>query len=285
VSRPTISRRFSDTLLSAVLVMAVVVALAIGVMCDARGELIGEYDLTQGETLSPQNLVPLIVPERLGDLTFELPIPPGNATFTFNGTGSRWGNATNTPGAGVSVAVPSNFGNYTIGLRFSFGAMSSGLYQRLLRFDDIDNGMYVFGNGSGTGTFRFYDGAEFPSGGDLMNNTPVDFVMTRDGGSGQVYGYTIAYSPNPVVTPVLNFVDDDDELVSTGGVLEFFRDQTGGIEFSPSGSASLIKLWDVPLTAGEITYSMVPEPATVALLAAAGGGAMLYLRHRRRRLR
>ncbi len=273
--RPSVNRGFSDTLLVAVLVMATVVALAIGLASDARGELIGNYDLTQGtQLLSEQNLAS--GPNALGDLTFL----PGNATSTFNGTGWNWSGATQNPGAGVSVGVPSNFGNFTIGLRFSLGQVND--YRRIILFDAADDqGMYAF-----NGVFRAITGS-FPQGGTISANTTVDFVLTRSSsGLRPVTGYQIDSSgPTPVATPIFNFDDTSNFFVSTGNVTQFFRDNTGGTEYSSSGTVSLIKIWNEPLSAGEIPYAMVPEPATVALLAVAGGGAMLYLHRRRRRLR
>jgi hypothetical protein len=178
----------------------------------------------------------------------------------------------------VSVGTPTISGNYTIGLRFSFSQVDD--YRRVILFNAAaDQGMYTF-----NGTFRAVAGS-FPEGGSISANETVDFVLTRSGGNQTVTGYTIAYGgPTPVSTPIFSFTDSSGFFVSTGN-LTFFRDNIGGTEYSSNGTASLIRIWDAPLSAGDITYSMVPEPATVALLAAAGGGAMLYLHRRRRRLR
>jgi hypothetical protein len=166
MTRTSAKHRFSDTLLVAVLVMATAVAVAIGLVSDARSELIGNYDLTQGTGLSADNLAS--GPNALGDLSFL----PGNATSGFNGTGWHWSGATLSPGAGVSVAAPPNFGNFTIGLRFSLGQVND--YRRIILFDvGDDEGMYAF-----NGVFRAVADIS-PEGGTVSANTTVDFVLTR----------------------------------------------------------------------------------------------------------
>jgi hypothetical protein len=117
-------------------------------------------------------------------------------------------------------------------------------------------------------------------------DTPVDFILTRSSGNQTVTGYKVDYSgPTPVANSIFTFTDFSNFFVSTGNVTQFFRDNTSGMDYSSSGSASLIRIWDEPLTGTALNFSMVPEPGTIALLAVAGGGAILFLHRRRRTLR
>ncbi len=269
MSRPSINRGFSETLLAAVLAMAVVIALAVGLARDARGELIGDYDLTQGATLSPQNLA-----VGLDDLSF-LPASP---TSTFNGTGWHW-DSVGSPGATVSADVDDGFGNFTIGLRFALGQVSG--FNRVILFNATDDrGLYV-----DDGSFTLF-GSPI-TGGSIGLDETVDVVITRSNvGMMPVNVYTIDYSgPTPEATQIGATFNDTFGIFTFGTLAQFFRDDNGGTEFSPSGTASLIRIWDAPLSGVELDSSMVPEPATIALLAVAGSGALLCLHRRRRRLR
>jgi hypothetical protein len=202
----------------------------------------------------------------------------------FNVNGWSWSGATGTVGTGLTVSGlidsdAGDFDNYTLGIRFSFGQVDA--FRRLIRFADSDLGMYI-----GDFRFQFYDNISFPTGGSIASGVPVDFVLTRDGSLNQVKAYPIDYTDiDNVVADLLFTVTDSTNIAeSADGTLQFFRDQTGGTEFSDSGTASLIRIWDAPLDATDIPTSMipVPEPATMTLLAvAATGSLLLWMRCRR----
>lgn len=272
MSRPSISRGFSDTLLAAVLVMAVAIGLAIGVASDVRGDLIGEFDLKTG--------------------TFANAVLSSNMTMTgeplptsgnFTASGWTWSGAT-SPGTGLRlenlpVTFNGTFSQYTIAAEFDFGQVSS--YRRLMLLTPNDSGLYV-----NSGKFEIV-GYSPPGNfsGNITANNKTNIVVTRTStGNVTVYQVSNPESPTPDVDPLFTFTDGSNIMVSPGnGTMEFFRDD--GSDFSISGNASLIKIWDTPLTPEEVAFAFVPEPSTVALLAVAGGGAVLYLHRRRRRLR
>jgi hypothetical protein len=270
--RPSINRGFPDAFLTAVLVMASVLAFAIGVMSDARGALIGDFDLTSGTFDNAVPSSPIA-----GIMTGQ--VSGGTGNFTVDGW--SWSGAT-TPGSGLRLeGLPATangtFSQYTIAIEFAYGVVGPAQY-RLMWLTSGDDGLYV--NNS---KFAMY-GYPVTDNGTLTANQTTNFVVAR-AGNGTVTAYQVLNpeAPNPTVNQLFTFLDSSGILVSSNGTMEFFRDNgTPPSEFSTSGTASLIKLWDVPLTADEVKFAFVPEPATIALLAVAGGGAMLYL-HRRRR--
>jgi hypothetical protein len=269
---PSIDRRFAETFLAAVLGMAVAVALAVGLMSDANGAPlpIGEFDLTTGTFDNSGSAGGTLTLSGVGDV-------PGALN---PGTGWTWSDAT-TPGTGLKLeGVPDTVlgasGNYTIAVEFSFGTVSGT--RRLMWFNASDDGLYV--NNS---QFAMYGPPSLSDNGTLSVNVPANFVVTRGNGTVSAYQITNPQTSNPTVLPLFSFNDSvSNYLASSNGTMEFFRDNTNSpIEFSSSGSATLIKIWDVPLSGDDLKFAFVPEPATVTLLAVAGGGAMLYL-HRRR---
>lgn len=272
---PPVNRGFSDTLLVAVLVMATAVAVAIGLVSDARGALIGEYDLTTGTFANAVPSSPIS-----GNLSGV--VSGGTGNFTLDGW--SWSGAT-TPGNGLRLeglpaTANSTFSQYTIAIEFAFGVVQP-LQYRLMWLTSGDNGLYV-----NNGKFAMY-GYSVTDNGTLTANQTTNFVVTR-AGNGTVTAYQVfnPESPNPTANQLFTFNDSSGILVSSNGTMEFFRDNgSPPAEFSTSGTASLVKVWNVPLTAEEVKFAFVPEPATAALVVVAGGGVMLYLHRRRSRLR
>lgn len=252
--------------------LSVVLALVAMGQSARAANLIGSYDLAAG---SYANLI-----SGSGSLGALSPVST-SGTFGFVTSGSNpgwsWSGAT-APGTGLTLSgLPANdigatFGSYSIGVRFSLGQVSG--YRRLIQFKDFDVGQYVF-----DGTFRFYDNGNNPEGGSITANTTVDFVLTRTV-SGTVTGYV-----NGSSVPVLSFVDGSDARTDANRTLHFFRDNTGGSDFSTSGNASLLRVWNGPLTAAEIPTAMtaVPEPMTSVLLAVGAAGVGLRMSWRRTR--
>jgi hypothetical protein len=251
------------------LVAAITVALATSLAHAAPPTLIGDYILTTGSftnaVTGTQALGSLGVVASTGSTGF--------VTGTASDAGWFWNGAT-LPGTGLSVSgLPLNaggaFANYSIGMRFQFSDVSS--YRRLITFADVDTGMYVT-----NGMFNFYDDGE-NKGGSISADTFVDFVLTRNGTTNQVTGYV-----NGVSTPVLQMSDNSGHGRSPSGTLQFFRDNTGGAEFSPAGRISLLRIWNGPLAAADIPMSMVPEPSALAL-GGLGVAAILFRAWQRRR--
>jgi hypothetical protein len=245
-----------------------IVALA-GAPASASPTLIGDYVLTTGSFTNA-----VTGTQALGSLSV---IPSTGTTGFVTGTASDagwfWSGASGQ-GTGLSLSgLPLNdgggFGKYSIGMRFSFSAVSE--FRRMIAFADVDPGMYVT-----SGTFNFYSGAN-NTGGSITPDTFVDFVLTRNGTG--VTGYV-----NGSSTPVLSLVNDSAVGRSPGGTLQFFRDNTGGVEFSPAGRISLLRIWDGPLTAAQIPTAMVPEPSAL-VLGGLGAAAILVGAWRRRRIR
>jgi|688.fasta_scaffold29857_3 hypothetical protein len=237
------------------------------------GTLIGSYDLTAGtyaNSISGTSALPPLVVQAATS---------GSYGFVTSGTDAGWfWSGANAPGTGLSVSgLPANegtaFGHYSIGMRFSLGSVTG--YRRLIRFKSSDFGQYV-----NNAAFEFYDGAVDPSGGSLAANTFVDFVLTRDGVSNQVNAYL-----NGSSSPIFTFIDgSNDASTDVNRTLGFFRDDA--LDFSPSGRAALIRIWDAPLAAADIPTAMVvvPEPTTAinTAIIAAGCAVRMLLRRRRR---
>lgn len=249
--------------------LAAVLALVATCPSVWAANLIGSYDLAAGSYANS-----ISGSGSLGSLS---PIS-SSGTYGFVTSGSNPGwfwSAATAPGTGLTLSgLPANdslgtFGSYSIGMRFSLGHVSG--YRRLIQFKDADVGQYVF-----SGLFRFYDNGNNPTGGSITANTTVDFVLTRTT-TGMVNGYV-----NGSSTPVLSFPGGTDASTDTNRTLQFFRDNSGGNDFSTSGNVSLLRIWDGPLPAAEIptAMSIVPEPTTAVLLAV--GATAVVLRMSRR---
>lgn len=254
------------------LVAAITVALATSLGHAAPPTLIGDYLLTTGSFTNA-----VTGTQALGNLSVVASSgSTGFVTGTASDAGWFWNGAT-APGTGLSVSgLPLNaggsFGNYSIGMRFQFSDVSG--YRRLITFaSNEDTGVYVLNGGFAVvGT----DPVVVVSGGTIAANSFVDFVLTRNGTNSQVAGY-INGSPTPVwTTPDSNYGD------APSGTLQFFRDNTGGDEFSPGGRISLLRIWNGPLAAADIPMSMVPEPSALAL-GGLGVAGILFRAWRRRR--
>ena len=217
--------------------------------------LIGDYALSQSSyanTLSGESALGSLVAVSTG----------GSFGFVTSGEnpGWSWSNATN-PGTGLSLSgLPANdgtgFGSYSIGMRFSLGEVAG--YRKLIDFRPGEVGMYVF-----NGQFMFYDDGNNPTAGTIAANTPVDFILTRNT-SGMLEAFL-----NGSTTPIFSSALGSEAKTDVSRTLRFFVD--GGFadnEFSSSGSISLLRVWNGPLTAAEIPNAMVvvPEPATGILL-------------------
>lgn len=246
--------------------LAAFLILAFGIATFARAAIIGNFDLTGGTYANS-----------FGSLGALSPVSSGG-TYAFNSGGWTWSGAT-APGTGVTVGgLPANdgatFGSYSIGIRFSLGQVTG--YRRLVQYQSSsDYGQYVV-----DGQFQLYNNAQDSTGGSITANNTVDFVLTRDAGSRAVNAYLNGNS-----TPIFTFTDTSDSARTDNlRTLQFFRDD--GIEFSTSGTASLIRIWDAPLAAIDIPGAMmipVPEPATAALVVVAATSALLLRMRTRRR--
>lgn len=257
--------------------LAVAVPLALATLAASADtitdNIIGNYELFGGSyanTLTGSAALPA------------LNVVASSGTFGFVTTGTApgwfWSGAS-SPGTGLTVTgLPANdgvnFGNYSIGMRLALGEVAG--YRRLIYFKNSDFGPYVH-----DGTFRFYDGGfNNPTGGSVTANTTVDFVLTRNAATKDVKAYI-----NGSSTPIFAFNDNSNEAVTAGDrTLQFFRDN--GNEFSSSGAAALIRIWNAPLTAADIPTAMtavVPEPAAATLATIATAGLLLRLRKARHR--
>lgn len=232
-------------------ICALILALA-PAAAHAAPALIGDYLLSSG---SFSNAV--TGTQALGSLSV---VASSGTTGFITGTGTDagwfWSGAT-LPGTGLSLSgLPLNdgggFGNYSIGMRFSFSDVSN--WRRMITFADVDTGMYVT-----SGTFNFYTGAN-NAGGSITADTVVDFVLTRNGTTNAVAGYV-----NGASTPVLSLGNDSEVGRSLSGTLQLFRDNSGGREISPAGRISMLRVWDGPLSPAQIPMAMVPEPSALAL--------------------
>ena len=219
--------------------------------------LIGDYALSQSSyanTLSGESaLGSSLVAVSTG----------GSFGFVTSGEnpGWSWSNAT-SPGTGLSLSgLPANdgtgFGSYSIGMRFSLGQVSG--WRKLIDFKPEEVGMYVV-----DGRFKFYDDGTNPTAGTIAANTPVDFILTRNT-SGMLEAFL-----NGSTTPIFSSALGSEAKTDVSRTLRFFVDRPGfgDNEFSSSGSISLLRVWNGPLTAAEIPNAMVvvPEPATGILL-------------------
>ena len=219
--------------------------------------LIGDYALSQSSyanTLSGESA--------LGS-TLVAVSTGGSFGFVTSGEnpGWSWSNAT-SPGTGLSLSgLPANdgtgFGSYSIGMRFSLGQVSG--WRKLIDFKPEEVGMYVV-----DGRFKFYDDGTNPTAGTIAANTPVDFILTRNT-SGMLEAFL-----NGSTTPIFSSALGSEAKTDVSRTLRFFVDRPGfgDNEVSSSGSISLLRVWNGPLTAAEIPNAMVvvPEPATGILL-------------------
>lgn len=256
------------------LVAAITVALATSLGHAAPPTLIGDYLLTTGSFTNA-----VTGTQALGNLSVVASSgSTGFVTGTASDAGWFWNGAT-APGTGLSLSgLPLNtgtgsgdaFGNYSIGMRFQFSDTAG--FRRMINFANEDSGMYVNG-----GVFTFF-GPGGTAGGSMTANTFVEFILTRTGSTSQVAGYV-----NGSSTPVFQFTDGSASAdVPSGSPLQFFRDNTGGTEFSPAGRISMLRVWNGPLSPGEIPLAMVPEPSALAL-GGLGVAAILVRVWRRRR--
>lgn len=232
------------------LVLAAFVSLA---WCGRVGaiELIGDYRLGLG-TLN--NFA--TGTGSLGSLT----ITQNGGMTGFGPNGWTWSDAT-TPGSGLNLAnLPQNLTtSYSIGITALFGETSG--FRKVIDFKNqtSDTGLYIHNQ-----KFQFYNATQdFGSIGDFQEFT---VVLTRDAGK------IVNLYVNGDSTPLLSFTDTDDFAVASDGLLKFFQDDTvTSGEYSPLGTASLIRIWDQPLAPAQIASAMiVPEPSawmlgTVAL--------------------
>lgn len=167
-------------------------------------------------------------------------------------------------------------GDYSIGLRFSFDAVSG--YRKIVDYQDrtADYGMYL---DSGVLTLYNYSWVGTTA---LNPSQTVDLVLTRDGASGVFTAYL-----NGSTVPEFSITDSGSLAVATNGGgfarFQFLRDDfLQGTEAS-GGTLQELRVWDGALAAGEIpnAFMPVPEPGTMALFA--GGLLMLWARVRSRR--
>jgi hypothetical protein len=256
------------------------ILLALGTApTQAAPALIGDYVLSSG---SFSNAVTGTA--ALGSLS---PIVSSGSTGFVTGTASDAGwfwNGATAPGTGLILSgLPLNtgtgagaaFGSYSIGMRFQFSEVSG--YRRMITFSPSDDsGMYVE-----NGQFNFFEATQPKSnkGGTITSGSFVDFVLTRSG-AGSVTWYV-----NGSSTPALTaFPDTANAGAVTSGSLQFFRDNTGGSDFSPAGRVSLLRIWNGPLAAADIPMAMVPEPSALALVGLGVAAILVGARYRRRSL-
>jgi hypothetical protein len=162
--------------------------------------------------------------------------------------------------------------NYSIGLRFSFETVTG--YRKIIDFKNRtqDSGQYVL-----SGEPRFYP---VGGGGAVSADTPVDLVVTRDAATSSYSVYL-----NGSTTPVFSFNDGSGLAVALFGgqtVFHFFRDDLVNGGEASAGVVSEIRIWDRPLSPGEIptAFAPVPEPTRFVLCAGLGLTCFgLYRRH------
>jgi hypothetical protein len=82
----------------------------------------------------------------------------------------------------------------------------------------------------------------------------------------------------------LSFADAGGASIFTGGIMQFFKDDSSVAEAAP-GIVDRIAIYDSPLTAGEVEAlngpAAVPEPGSLALSVAAGAAIALAVLRRR----
>jgi hypothetical protein len=195
----------------------------------------------------------------------------GGTALTANGGSVGASTYTFSYNQGLSVSsILADGGDYSLGMRFSF-AENSG-WNKFVDFKNLtaDAGQYV------NGGLSFYP---VTGGGSFSTGVMHDVFLTRSSA-------TNTYSAYLDGSLVYSFTDSSSlgVFTATGGIMHFFRDDSGtGGEASP-GEADRIMIWDGALTANEIgdidltvetTESVVPEPGTLSLaglaLAAAVG--------------
>lgn len=174
--------------------------------------------------------------------------------------------------------IPSN--SYSVEMVFSLDQVNG--YRRITETQNrtSDNGFYVISSAL----------QEFPQATSALNgfaaNTYYDVVLTvSNAGSNNVTAYLNS-------TPYFTVTSTDSNILTN--TLNFFLDN-GNNEYS-NGKIALVRLFDAPLTSGQVTSlynngnpfpsgvpAATPEPGTFALFGAFGGAGLLLARKRRRR--
>jgi len=208
-------------------------------------ELVGDYRLQQG---SFANFV--TGPGALASLTATV----HGGTAGFVPAGWAWNDAA-SPGTGLNLLdIPQSLStSYSIGVTVTYSETSS--YRKLADFVNpsatySDSGVYVFNQG-----LLFYPSTQ--AAGTVASDQAFTFILTR-ASSKRVDLYL-----NGDSVPVSSFNDNFDLAVISQGLVKFFQDDaTTGIEYSKSGVASLIRVWNGALTPSQIAGAMtVPEPS------------------------
>jgi hypothetical protein len=189
-----------------------------------------------------------------GDLTDSL----GGPDIVANGgsigaTGYSFG-----PNEGLTYGGLSNFGVYTIDMRFSFSEVSG--YRKIIDYKDraSDNGLYNFET-----ELQFYPIVSSAPGAFAVDRL-VDLRFTRDA-AGNTQGFVNGVLLNA-------FVDSANDAVAADA-LNFFIDDFVVPGEAAGGFVDFIRIYD--------TASLVPEPASWAMMIAGFGLVSAAMRRRR----
>ena len=141
----------------------------------------------------------------------------------------------------ATTVVPRD--SYTIVVYFRFEEVSG--YRRIidLKAATSDTGLYSY-----DGVLTFYSGI---NGRDVAvaPNTWVQVALTRDGG-GNVVGYVNGVEQ-------FRFADDEgNATISAADTMRFFQDDSAVSGEQSAGAVARIRLYDRPLTAGEVAALM-----------------------------
>ncbi len=167
--------------------------------------------------------------------------------------------ANNGPSLENWIAGTATSGNYSIEMYFSITTTSS--YRKLIDFSNrsSDNGLYNLST-----SLSFYP-MTTGSNGAITDNVMTHLVLTRDGTTGDVFGYI-----NGSITLGISFTDSSNFATFTGtnNIMHFFRDDSvTSFNEASDGFVDFIRIYDRPLSASEaaLLFAAIPEPTSIAL--------------------
>ncbi|MEN2280515.1 gliding motility-associated C-terminal domain-containing protein [Algoriphagus sp. SE2] len=199
------------------------------------------------------------------------PFNVASSSFGSNPNSWNW-TQPSSPGGGLELLTDQlpDPNSYSIGFRISFAETGPG-YKKILSFKGPtdDNGLYFQNN-----NLEF-----FPFGKNTAItyalNTFYDFVLTRNA-SGAIIVYVV--ESDGTVTEVYNTQDTQSAAVprDVNGSREFrffMNDQTA-TEHTSGGSVRNIRLWDAPLSAGEIAGALGSVTTGDPIVVTSGGATI-----------